>query len=179
MGAHPVYAEAANGLGEEIARRGITLVFGGSELGLMGMVANGALRAGGRVIGVIPQALFDKEIQHPAVSELHVVKDMHTRKALMAELADGFVAMPGGLGTFEELCEVLTWTQLGFHYKPCALLNTRQFYAPLLAQLAHASEQGFIKSQHAGMLLIHEEPATLLDAMFAYTPIHTEKWIKK
>ena len=131
-GANPAYAEAAKNVGSELARRGIGLVYGGGNVGLMGVVADAVLAGGGEVVGVIPEALMAKELGHRSIQDLRVVKTMHERKAMMAELADGFIALPGGIGTFEEFFEIVTWAQLGFHSKPCALLNVNGFYDPLL-----------------------------------------------
>ncbi|MDF2690092.1 MAG: Rossman fold protein family [Microvirga sp.] len=144
----------------------------------MGAVADAVLANGGRVIGVMPQALVDKEIAHTGLSDLRVVGSMHERKAMMAELSDGFIALPGGLGTFEELFEVWTWAQLGYHKKPCALLNVAGFYDKLADFLDDVVERGFVKSIHRAMLIVKDEPAVLIDAIRAYEPPKVEKWIK-
>jgi len=177
-GQDPVYLAAARSLGETLAAQGIELVYGGASVGLMGAVADAALEKGGLVIGVMPQALVDKEIAHRSLSDLRVVGSMHERKALMAELADGFIALPGGLGTFEELFEVWTWAQLGYHRKPCALLNAGGFYDKLTDFLDDVVERGFVKPIHRAMLIVEEEPAGLIAAVRAYEPPKVDKWIK-
>jgi uncharacterized protein (TIGR00730 family) len=161
-----------------MAAQGIELVYGGASVGLMGAVADAALARGGHVIGVMPQALIDKEIAHGGLSDLRVVGSMHERKALMAELADGFIALPGGLGTFEELFEVWTWAQLGYHRKPCALLNAGGFYDKLTDFLDDVVERGFVKPIHRAMLIVENEPAGLIEAVRAYEPPKVDKWIK-
>lgn len=177
-GQDPVYMASARLLGETLAKNGIELVYGGASVGLMGAVADAALAAGGHVIGVMPQALVDKEIAHGALSDLRVVGSMHERKAMMAELSDGFIALPGGLGTFEELFEVWTWAQLGYHKKPCALLNVAGFYDKLAGFLDDVVERGFVKPVHRAMLIVRDEPAALIEAIRAYEPPKVEKWIK-
>ena len=178
-GQDPVYAAGARAMGAEIAKRGLTLVYGGGAVGLMGIVANAALDAGGEVHGVIPKALRDKEIGHIGLTRLEVVDTMHTRKARMAELSAGFIAMPGGIGTFEELFEIWTWGQLGIHAKPLALLNVAGFYDPLAVFLDRTVEEGFLKPNHRAMVMTDTEPATLLDRMESYVPAATHKWIEK
>ncbi len=178
-GNDPVYAAGARAMGAEIAKRGLTLVYGGGAVGLMGIVANAALDAGGEVHGVIPKALRDKEIGHIGLTRLEIVDTMHTRKARMAELSAGFIAMPGGIGTFEELFEIWTWGQLGIHAKPLALLNVAGFYDPLAIFLDRTVEEGFLKPNHRAMVMTDTEPATLLDRMEAYVPAATHKWIEK
>lgn len=158
VGRDPVYLEAARGL----ARQRIGIVYGGSSVGLMGAMADAALAEGGEVIGVIPDKLIDREPGHPGLTELHVVGSMHQRKATMAELADGFIALPGGLGTLEELFEILTWTQLGFHRKPCGALNVNGYYEPLVRFLDHAVEAGFVRPQHRRILIVETDPESLL-----------------
>jgi uncharacterized protein (TIGR00730 family) len=160
-GAKPIYAEAARSLAKEMVDRQIELVYGGGNVGLMGVIANEILRLGGKATGVIPQALMDKEVGHKELTRLHVVKDMHERKALMAELSDGFVAMPGGIGTLEELFEILTWSQLGFHQKPIGVLNVDGFYDGLVAFLQNQVAQGFVKDNQAA-LMMHENTALAL-----------------
>ncbi|MDB6077178.1 MAG: hypothetical protein JWO82_925, partial [Akkermansiaceae bacterium] len=150
----PEYSRAAEAAGRILAERGITLVYGGASAGLMGTVADAALSAGGKVIGVMPGHLVEKEIAHPGLTELHAVGSMHERKMRMSELADGFVALPGGIGTFEEIFEAFTWTQLGLHAKPCGLLNVADFYTPLLAFLEHAVEQRFMRAEHYASLKV-------------------------
>ncbi len=177
-GQDPVYLEVARALGETLAANGIDLVYGGASVGLMGAVADASLSKGGHVIGVMPQTLVDKEIAHRGLSDLRVVGSMHERKALMAELADGFIALPGGLGTFEELFEVWTWAQLGYHGKPCALLNVAGFYDKLISFLDDVTGRGFVKPVHRAMLIVNDDPAALIEAMRAYEPPKVVKWIK-
>ncbi len=177
-GQDPVYLASARALGEALAASGIGLVYGGASVGLMGAVADAALARGGHVIGVMPQTLVDKEIAHKGLSDLRVVRSMHERKALMAELADGFIALPGGLGTFEELFEVWTWAQLGYHRKPCALLNAGGFYDKLTDFLDDVVERGFVKPIHRAMLIVESDPAALIQAIRAYEPPKVDKWIK-
>ncbi|WP_029896303.1 TIGR00730 family Rossman fold protein [Desulfohalovibrio reitneri] len=183
LGANPGvnsdYAEATRELGAELVRRNIGLVYGGSSVGLMGRLADTVLELGGEVTGVIPRALFDKEIGHTGLTDLRVVESMHERKAMMAELSNGFVALPGGIGTLEELFEVFTWAQLGFHHKPCGLLDVAEYYRHIGAFLDHASDQGFIKPVHRTMLLREESPAGLLDRMAAYVSPKVEKWVER
>ncbi len=161
----PEYLEGARALGAELARRGLTLVYGGSKIGLMGAVADAVLAGGGRVVGVLPQVLQTKEIAHPGLTELHLVDSMHTRKALMAERADAFIAMPGGVGTFEELLEITTWAQIGLHHKPIGLLNVAGFYAPLLTLMQRAVEEGFIPETRAQPFVHDPVPGALLERM--------------
>lgn len=164
-------------MGEALALRGISLVYGGGNVGLMGIVADAALAAGGEVIGVIPKALVDKEIAHRGLTDLRVVGSMHERKALMAELSDAFVALPGGYGTFEEFCEVLTWAQLGIHQKPCGLLNIEGYYDRLIAFFDHAVGEAFLRPQHRSLVLKEQEPMLLLDILAGYQPLLIDKWI--
>ncbi|MFD1872197.1 TIGR00730 family Rossman fold protein [Hymenobacter bucti] len=171
------YTQQAREMGRELARRGLTLVYGGGCVGLMGTIADAVLAEGGKVIGVIPGFLADKELAHKGCTELHVVETMHQRKLLMADLADGFVAMPGGFGTLEELFEVLTWAQLGLHGKPVGLLNTLGFYDALLALLDHMSGEAFLRAENRDQVLQHANAAALLDAMQAYQPLRLEKWL--
>jgi uncharacterized protein (TIGR00730 family) len=166
-GSDPAYAEATRALGAELAARGIGLVYGGGKVGLMGVIADTVLAAGGEAIGVMPQALIDREIGHPGLTELKVVHSMHERKALMAELGDAFVALPGGIGTLEELIEVYTWSQLGIHDKACGVLNVRGYYDGLATLLDHAVAEGFLRAQHRAVLSFAEDPAHLLDARAA------------
>ena len=179
VGAHPAYADAAEAMGALLARRRIGLVYGGGHVGLMGVVANAAMAAGGEVIGVIPQALADREIAHAGLTELHVVDSMHTRKAMMAELADAFIAMPGGVGTFEEFFEAVTWTQLGLHRKPCGLLNVNAFYSPLAAFIDQAVSEGFIKPVHRAAIVVDDDPARLLDTLATIKLPDVPKWIRR
>jgi uncharacterized protein (TIGR00730 family) len=178
-GNHPDYATAAKALGEAIARRGATLVYGGAEVGLMGITADAALGAGGEVIGIIPQALMDKEIGHKGLTRLEAVGSMHERKARMAELSDGFVNLPGGTGTLEEMFEVWTWGQLGFHKKPIGVLNVRGFYNPLMTFLDHQRDEGFVKPGLRDTLLSANEPDALLDAMESYQAPVVQKWVER
>jgi uncharacterized protein (TIGR00730 family) len=176
-GNDPAYLQAARALGETLARSGIGLVYGGASVGLMGVLADAALVAGGEVTGVMPRALVEKEIAHGGLSDLRVVGSMHERKALMAELSDGFVALPGGIGTFEELFEVWTWAQLGHHTKPCALLNVRGFYDGLIAFLDQVVGRGFMKDAHRSMLIVAQQPMELIERLEAYKPPAVPKWI--
>lgn len=176
-GTDPAYEVAARCLGQALAQANITLVYGGGNVGLMGVVADAALEAGGEVVGVIPEALMRREIGHPGLTKLHVVASMHERKAKMAELSDGFVALPGGTGTLEEFFEVLTWAQLGEHHKPCGLLDFAGYFEPLLAVFDHMVERGFLKEQHRKMLLVEREPAALLERFARYEPPRVAKWI--
>ncbi len=178
-GASPGYVETARLLGGELARRGLGLVYGGASVGLMGAVADGALAAGGEVVGVIPGALEAKELAHSGLTRLEVVSSMHERKARMADLADGFLALPGGMGTLEEMAEILTWAQLGLHRKPCALLDVGGYWQPLVAFFDHAVEERFLRREHREALLVGREPAALLDAMERYVPAYREKWIDR
>lgn len=178
FGNDPLFRRAARSLGSAIAGAGVELVYGGASVGLMGAVADAALEAGGRVVGVMPQALVDKEIAHAGLSDLRVVASMHERKALMAELSDGFVALPGGLGTFEELFEVWTWAQLGHHAKPCSLFNAGGFYDGLVAFLDSVTASRFIKPVHREMLIVADDPAVLLERLRGYTPPAVIKWIE-
>jgi uncharacterized protein (TIGR00730 family) len=177
-GSHPAYADGARALATLLAERGIALVYGGGKVGLMGVLADTALDAGGEVIGVMPQALIDREIGHPRLTELRVVGSMHERKALMAELSDAFVAVPGGIGTLEELIEVYTWSQLGIHQKACGLLNLRGYYDHLAAFLDHAVSEAFLRPQHRAVLSVADEPAELLDRLAAYEAPTVRKWLE-
>ena len=173
----PVYAEAAARFGTLLATRGIGLVYGGGTVGLMGIIADAACAAGGEVIGVIPEALRAREHDHDGLSELHVVETMHERKALMATLADGFVCLPGGIGTLEELFEVWTWAQLGYHAKPCGLLDVAGFYAPMSAFVDHVVAEGFLRPEHRAMLLVERDPEVLLDRVTGYIAPPAKRWI--
>ncbi|MBI4606309.1 MAG: TIGR00730 family Rossman fold protein [Planctomycetes bacterium] len=174
-GARPEYAAAAGALGAAIARRGLELVYGGGSVGLMGIAADAALAAGGRVVGVIPRALATKELMHTGLQDLRIVSTMHERKALMVELTDAFVALPGGLGTIEELCEVVTWAQLGIHEKPCAVLNVAGYFDPLLALLDHAVEEGFVRERHRALVLTAASVDDLFEVLDAYRPPGLER----
>lgn len=175
-GRRPEYREAARALGAHLATSGISLVYGGGKTGLMGAVAGAALAAGGEVIGVMPKPLVDKEVSHPGLTQLHIVASMHERKALMADLADAFVALPGAFGTFDELCEILCWGQLGFHEKACGLWNVAGYWDPMLALFDHAMAEGFLKEPHRRIVLIDDSLERLLDLMRAYKPVHLDKW---
>jgi uncharacterized protein (TIGR00730 family) len=177
-GSDPAYAEAARALAALMAERGIGLVYGGGKVGLMGVLADTILDTGGEAIGVMPQALIDREIGHPGLTELKVVHSMHERKALMAELADAFVAVPGGIGTLEELIEIYTWSQLGIHDKACGVLNVRGYYDGLAAFLDHAVREGFLRAEHRAALTVAEDPAELLDAFAAFVPPRVGKWLE-
>ncbi len=177
-GSREVYATGARRLGEALAARGLGLVFGGGHVGLMGVVADAVLKAGGEAVGVIPQALMDKELAHGGLSELHVVTTMHQRKALMADLSDGFVALPGGFGTADELFEILTWGQLGLHAKPVGLLDTVGYFDPLLEWLDVAVREGFLRPQHRALLLRADDPDRMLDLLRDFCPAaETPKWL--
>jgi uncharacterized protein (TIGR00730 family) len=176
-GNRPVYRDAAERLGRLLAARGIGLVFGGSHLGLMGLLADTVLAAGGSVTGVMPRLLVEKEAAHTGLPDLRIVGSMHERKALMAELADGFIAMPGGFGTFEEFCEVVTWSQLGVHRKPCGLLNVEGYYDSLLGLCDHAVAEGFLKPVNRSIVLADAEPEALLDRMLHTAVPVADKWI--
>ena len=183
-GHNPIYRSEAEKLGRLLAERKIELVYGGGNIGLMGAVADACLEAGGTVIGVIPEALMGKEVagravDHRSLTRMEVVDSMHTRKARMAELSDGFIALPGGFGTFEEFCEILTWGQLGFHVKPMGLLNTNGFYNPLLALFDHAVSEGFLRQQNRDMALTETDIERLIDVMTAYQPEPVSKWLKE
>jgi hypothetical protein len=171
-GNRPLLAETARAMGEALARRGVTLVFGGGRVGLMGAVSAAARAAGGRVVGVIPAALQRKELAYEGgdLDELIVVRSMHERKARMAELADGFIALPGGYGTFEEICEMITWAQLGIHRKPCGVVNVDGYFDGLLAQFDRAVAEGLLKAPHRGLVVAAPDADTLLDRMNAWTP---------
>ena len=178
-GTEPAYDEAARELGRTLAAENITLVYGGGRVGLMGVVAEAALGAGGEVVGVIPQALLEREIAHTGLTDLRVVGSMHERKALMSELSEGFIALPGGTGTLEEFFEVLTWAQLGEHRKPCALLNAGRYYDPLLVLFDHMVAKGFLSEEHRAMVLVETEPEALLEALAGYKPPRVVKWIDR
>lgn len=178
-GARPEYAQALRELGTELARRRIGLVFGGGGVGLMGVVADAVLEAGGDVIGVLPKALGVKEIAHPRVVDTRIVGSMHERKALMVELSDGFIAAPGGFGTLDELFEALTWSQLGFHAKPCGLLDVGGFFQPLLGFLAATVQERFVKPAHLEALVVACGAVELLDRLAHAKPPRVEKWIDR
>ncbi|CAN5724385.1 TIGR00730 family Rossman fold protein [soil metagenome] len=173
------YSEGARSLGVSLADRGIKLVYGGGHVGLMGVVADAALEAGGEVIGVMPKSLVDREIAHETLTDLRVVGSMHERKALMAKLSDGFIALPGGNGTLEEFFEVLTWAQLGEHRKPCGLLNVSEYYDPLIEVLDHMVDQGFLSEKHRSIVQVESSSEDMLRALYRYTPPDTVKWINE
>ncbi len=176
-GFRPAYAEGAAQLGRELARSSIQLVYGGGRVGLMGILADAVLGSGASVIGVMPRALVEKEIAHASLTELRVVDSMHERKALMADLADAFILLPGGFGSWEEFCEILTWLQLGLHRKPCGILNVAGYYDALLSLTAHAVTEGFLRPAYANMLIVESDPGILLSRL-ATTPLPSEtKWI--
>ena len=177
FGNHSEYAKAAKLLGQALAKADITLVYGGTRSGLMGVLADAALAEGGKVIGVITDFLEAKGLAHYKLDEIHRVESMHQRKALMAELSDGFIAMPGGIGTLEEILEIWTWAQLYLHEKPCALLNVKGYYDHLLAFLEHTVQEHFMRPEHKNMLLVSPDPHKLLAAMENYQAPFVEKWI--
>ncbi|MGG0658317.1 TIGR00730 family Rossman fold protein [Rummeliibacillus pycnus] len=178
-GASYVYIEGAKKLGKELAKRNIALVYGGASVGVMGAVANSVLEEGGYVIGVMPSFLEKREISHKNLSELIVVDSMHERKAKMADLADGFIALPGGPGTLEEFFEVFTWAQLGLHRKPCGLLNINHYYDPLITLFNHMADEKFLHEQYRSMALVNEEPKELLDQLSTYEPPSVKTYIKE
>lgn len=178
-GIDPLHRSAAYALGVLLAQSGIGVVYGGGNVGLMGALADGALSQKGEVIGVIPQSLMAKELGHGGVTELHVVGSMHERKQLMVDLSDGFIALPGGFGTMDELFETLTWLQLSFHDKPVGLLNVAGFFDGLLTFIAHMCESGFLKREHAACVLVEHEASRLLSRMEAFSPPDLGKWIEK
>ena len=178
-GARPEYAEAARTLAGLLAGRGMGLVYGGGNVGLMGIIADAMLAAGGEVIGVIPRSLLLKEVGHREVTELRVVETMHERKALMSELSDGFIALPGGFGTLDEFFEILTWAQLGFHGKPCGLLNVAGYFDDMLRALDHAVAERFLRPQHRELVLADTSAAMLLSRLADFVPRHDDKWIRE
>jgi hypothetical protein len=178
-GARPEYAAAASVVGAGIARRGLTLIYGGGNVGLMGTVADATLNAGGRAVGVIPRALVEKEVAHRSLTEMHVVGTMHERKALMAEMADAFLVLPGGFGTLDELCEIVTWAQLGFHRKAVAFLNVAGYYDPFLAFIDHSVQEGFVSSSSRDVLLVDDAPDALLEKLVHYTPPEVNRWLER
>jgi len=179
LGAGSDYLAAARNLGRVLAERGITLVYGGGSIGLMGALADSALSAGGRVIGVIPDALSATEVAHRGLSELRVTESMHARKAMMEDLSDAFVALPGGLGTFDELFEILTWAQLGIHRKPVGLINVAGYFDGLIRLLEHAVAEGFVRREHRELLLVGEDPASLLQRLAGHRPRWVPKWVPR
>jgi uncharacterized protein (TIGR00730 family) len=178
-GASPVYSEAARSLAKSMVDDGIALVYGGGSVGLMGVIADEILKLGGNATGVIPEGLMGKEVDHRGLTQLHVVKDMHARKAMMAELSDGFIAMPGGIGTLEELFEVMTWSQLGFHDKPIGLLNVGGFYDGLIQFIRHIVDQRFLKEEHATLMMHAPDAPALLEQLKSFQPARHTKWLDR
>jgi uncharacterized protein (TIGR00730 family) len=172
MGARTAYADAARELARQLVANNVAMVYGGGNIGLMGVLADAMLAAGGEVIGVIPQFLVDREVAHTGLTALHVVDSMHERKAMMAEMADAFIALPGGFGTFDEFCEVLTWSQIGLQHKPCGLLNVDGYYSPLLEMFERAEQEQFLRPQHRHILLADTEPVALVTKLLAWEPEH-------
>jgi len=179
VGINRAYRDAAVALGRLLSACGIELVYGGGNVGLMGVLADTVLGAGGRVIGVITDSLMAQEVGHQGLTELRIVNSMHERKALMSDLSDGFIAMPGGFGTFEEFCEVVTWSQLGIQSKPCGLLNVAAYYDPLLALFDHAVRKGFLRDENRALVLDDADPQALLRKMSEFRPAHISKWIAR
>ena len=177
-GNRPDYVEGARELARELVKRDIGLVYGGASVGIMGALADAVLAGGGRVVGIIPEGLVRKEISHHNLTELHIVPSMHERKSMMAERSDGFIALPGGAGTLEEIFESWTWAQLGMHQKPCGLLNIDGYYDQLVGFLNHSVQESFMRAEHRTMLIVDSEPAALLDRYAAYTPPTVSKWIE-
>lgn len=178
-GATPIYAQAARKLAQTMVEQNIALVYGGGNVGLMGIIADEVMRLGGQATGVIPEALLKKELAHNGLTQLHIVKDMHERKAMMADLSDGFIAMPGGVGTLEELFEVFTWAQLGFHQKPIGLLNVDGFYDGLLQFIQHMVSQRFLKGEQAEILIAEAGAEALLERFKSFVPHHVPKWLDR
>lgn len=177
FGRSALYAEAAEALGQQLAESGTSLVYGGARVGLMGALADATLSAGGEVVGVIPKGLLDHEIAHERLTELHVVASMHERKSRMADLSDAFIALPGGFGTIEELCEILTWAQLGLHAKPIGILNVGGYFDPLLTFFDNVLAEQFIRAEHRSLLIEGHTPQQLLESFAAYEPPLVKKWI--
>lgn len=173
------YRAAAVTLGHVLAARGLELVYGGGKVGLMGTIADAVLERGGRVIGVIPRDLVKKELAHRGLTDLRIVGSMHERKALMARLSDGFIALPGGFGTLDEFCEILTWAQLGLHRKPSGILDVAGYFDHFLKFVDHSVAQGFVRREHRDQLLVERAPHALLDAFARHKPVHLDKWLKK
>ena len=178
-GKDPAYAEAARALGQLFAREGIALVYGGGSVGLMGELADAVLASGGEVIGVIPHALWAREVGHRGLTDLRIVETMHERKAMMADLADAFIALPGGLGTLEEIFEIWTWAQLGLHRKPLGFLDVNGFYAPLMEFLDRAVRSRFVRDEHRAIAMIARDPEALLKRFESWQPPQVQKWITK
>jgi uncharacterized protein (TIGR00730 family) len=178
IGSRAAYAERAREFASALARRGLGLVYGGASVGIMGVVADTVLAAGGRVVGVIPRPLLARELAHRGLTELKVTESMHERKSVMAELADAFVALPGGAGTLEELFEVWTWAQLGLHRKPCGLFNAERYFEGLVTFLDHATAEGFVQARHRAMLLVASDAEDLLDRLTGYEAPAIEPWLR-
>ena len=178
-GNDPAFLQAAREIGGLMAQRGHSLVYGGGNSGLMGVVADAVLAAGGQVVGVIPDNFVRQELAHKGLTKLHVVSTMHERKALMASLADGFLALPGGIGTLEEIAEVFVWTQLGLHTKPCALLNINGYYDPLVSFLTRMTDARFLRAEQLSQLIVAREPAEALDRLLSFTPTVVDKWMDR
>lgn len=176
-GALPEYSGAAKILGQSLAELELRLIYGGGNIGLMGLLADSVLEAGGEVVGVIPQALAEKEVAHTGITQLHIVSSMHERKAMMADLSDGFIAMPGGYGTFEEFCEIITWYQLGIHRKACGLLNIAGYYDPLLAQFDLGVREEFISDNHRKMIIADTNPQALLQKILGFHSTEKTQWL--
>ncbi len=173
------YSDAARRLAKSLVDRHTRLVYGGASVGIMGLVADTVLQLGGQAVGVIPEALVRKELAHQSLTELHVTQSMHERKTLMAELSDGFIALPGGIGTLEEIFEIWTWAQLGFHNKPCGLLNAAGYFDSLITFLDHAVAEQFVGMPHRSMLMVSPDPDELLDRFAGYEPPTVQKWVGK
>lgn len=174
------YLEAAGAMGRALALHGTSVIYGGGSTGMMGALANAALAAGGKVTGVLPRFFDTPELSHNRLTELHLVENMHERKAMMAELADGFIALPGGFGTFEELFEILTWAQIGLHTRPVGILNVGGYFDPMMALIDHAQQQGFIYTEHKDLLIVDGDPDDLLDMMKQYrVPKGLERWVER
>lgn len=178
-GRRAAYCAAAVAVGHLLTERGIGLVYGGGNIGLMGVIADAVLEKGGSVIGVIPRVLMEQELAHQGIQDLRVVSSMHERKALMADLSDGFIALPGGFGTFEEFCEIVTWSQLGLQEKPCGLLNVENYYQPLLSLFDQAVEEGFLMPENRKLVLAHSEPEVLLDQLLTFKPVSRRPWLNR
>lgn len=178
-GTDPAFVKAAADTGRFLASNGVGLVFGGGRVGLMGKIADTVMEEGGSVVGIIPRSLAEKEVAHEHLSELHIVSSMHERKAMMAEMSDGFIAMPGGFGTFEEICEMITWTQLGFQIKPCGILNVNGYYDDLISLFDNATQKEFIRPEHRDLVLVGETIEELFAAMTKFEPPGLDKWIDK
>jgi uncharacterized protein (TIGR00730 family) len=179
QGSRPEYRAAAEDMAAELVRRNIGLVYGGGNVGLMGIIADAVLKAGGEAQGVIPEHLMAREVGHNGLTKLHVVRSMHERKALMTDLSDAFIALPGGFGTLEEFCEIVTWSQLGLHAKPCGILNVHGYYSRLLAMFDHAVQERFLKPENRALVLARDSVAELLQALEEWHPVRVEKWLDR